>query len=267
MVKNEKKFIQSLSIVIVAVSVIVVAGAAYGLVTIVGSFKKTQVAVQQDSQQQNQPGQVGQPQTPGQVLNDDNPAPKPSTKPPVDVAKVKTAGNPFIGDANAKVVIAYWFDYQCPFCNKMEQTVITALITDYIETGKAKLVYKDYQFLGANSQTAGLVARAVWETAPEKFLEWHQAMFENQDGENSGWGNKADILAMTKSLGIDSAKVDRLMTDKATEYQKAIAADKAEGKILGIKGTPATIIGKKLLSGPQSYSVFKAAVEQALSEQ
>lgn len=182
-----------------------------------------------------------------------------------DINKVTIAGNPFVGDANAKVVVAEWFDYQCPFCKKLDQEAISQIVTDYAKTGKVKVVFKDYQFLGSDSQSAGLAGRAVWEVAPDKFYEWHEAMFEKQDSENSGWGSKADILALVKSLGIDSVKVDQLMATKAQEYQKAIDADKAEGTSFGINGTPGTIIGKQLISGAQPYSAFKAAIDQVLA--
>ncbi len=181
-----------------------------------------------------------------------------------DITKVKTAGEPFVGNPNAPVVVAEWFDYQCPFCKRFESDAVAQLMTDYIKTGKVKLVFKDFQFLGPDSQAAGLAARAIWEVAPDKFYDWHEAMFENQDSENSGWGSRADILALAKSLGIDSVKVGDLMTSKATEYQKEMDADKAEGSAFGINGTPGTIIGKQLISGAQPYSAVKQLVDLAL---
>ncbi len=182
----------------------------------------------------------------------------------VDIAKVKTAGNPFIGNPNAPVTMAYWFDYQCPFCKRFDEDAMTQVMTNYVKTGKVKVVFKDFQFLGADSQTAGLAERAVWDVAPDKFYEWHKAMYDKQDSENSGWGNKADVLALTKSLGIDSTKVEQLMTSKATEYQKEMDADKAEGGAFGINGTPGSIIGKNLISGAQPYSAVKQLIDLAL---
>jgi protein-disulfide isomerase len=182
----------------------------------------------------------------------------------VDVSKVKIAGEPFVGNPNARVVVAEWFDYQCPFCKRFDSDALAQLMTDYIKTGKVKLVLKDFQFLGADSQTAGLAGRAIWEVAPDKFYDWHKAMFEKQDSENSGWGNKTDILALAQSLGIDSVKVEQLMTSKAAEYQKAMDADKAEGGVFGINGTPGTIIGKNLISGAQPYAAVKQLVDLAL---
>lgn len=183
-----------------------------------------------------------------------------------DISKVKIAGQPSIGNPDAPVTIAYWYDFQCPFCRRVEENVMSQLINDYVKTGKVKIVYKDYQFLGEDSQTAGLAERAVWEAAPDKFYQWHKAMYDKQDDENAGWGNKADILALTASLGIDAARVEQLMTTKAAEYQKAMDADKAEGSAFGITGTPSVIIGKKVIQGAQPFAAFKAAIDEALKK-
>ena len=181
-----------------------------------------------------------------------------------DINNVNTENDPFIGKADAAVVMAYWFDYQCPFCKKTEQEIVSKLISEYVNSGKLKIVFKDYAFLGSDSTTAGLAANAVWEIAPNKFFEWHKAMFEKQDNENGGWGSKADILALTQSLGIDSSKIGQLMASKEAEYQKEMDSDKAEGTSFGINGTPGSIIGKQLISGAQPYETFKASVDAVL---
>jgi protein-disulfide isomerase len=194
------------------------------------------------------------------------PGPSASTDPP-NIAKVSVAGEPFIGKENAPVVMAYWFDYQCPFCRRLEEQVMPQLIADYVETGKLKIVFKDYAFLGPDSETAGLAARAVWEIAPEKFAEWHKAMFDKQDDENAGWGNKDDILALTRTIsGIDTAKVEELMTSNADKYRQVISADGQEGAGMGVTGTPGAIIGTQLLVGAQPYAQFKAAIDAVLND-
>jgi protein-disulfide isomerase len=107
----------------------------------------------------------------------------------------------------------------------------------------------------------------VWDVAPEKFAEWHSAMFSRQDNENGGWGSKADVLALTKTIpGIDAAKVEALMTDKAAEYEMALQSSGLEGSNMGVSGTPGAVIGKRLIVGAQPYAQFKAAVDAALAE-
>ena len=189
---------------------------------------------------------------------------RPAQIPSVDVANVSTKGNPFVGSPTAMAVMAFWTDYQCPFCRQVETQVLPQLLTGYVNSGKLRIVFKDFQFLGEDSVTAGLASRAVWEVAPERFYDCHKAMFDRQDGENTGWGNKADILALTKTIpGIDAAKVEEFMSSHAARYQKEMDDDLAEGNSFGINGTPGAVIGKQLIVGAQPYGAFKAAVDAA----
>jgi protein-disulfide isomerase len=190
----------------------------------------------------------------------------PPPAPTSDISKVNLEGEPFIGDANAPVVMAYWFDYQCPYCKQEEENVLPQLIKDYVDAGKVRIVFKDFAFLGPDSQTAGVAARAVWEAAPDKFRDWHRAMFDHQDDENAGWGNKDDVIALTKTIpGIDIAKIEELMTNRAADYSKAMEADATEGNAQGVGGTPSFLIGKHMIVGAQPYQSLKAAIDGVLS--
>ena len=198
------------------------------------------------------------------VASDASAAAEPQA-PPADIAKVDLKGAPFIGQEDAPVVMAYWFDYQCPFCKKEEESVFPQLVKDYVDAGKLKVVFKDFAFLGPQSVTAGLAARAVWQVAPEKFGVWHTAMFDHQDEENAGWGSKDDILALTKSIdGIDVAKVEDLMTSKEADFKSAIQADTSEGYSMGVGGTPSFLVGKTMMVGAQPYEALKAAIDAEL---
>jgi protein-disulfide isomerase len=186
--------------------------------------------------------------------------------PAADAAKVSQKDTPFIGNAKAPVVMAYWYDYQCPYCRDNEVKVMPRLITDYVKPGKLKILFKDFAFLGRDSQVAAEAAKAVWEVAPDKFYDWHKAMFDHQDEENAGWGTKDDIIALTKTIpGIDAAKVEQFMIDHDKDYQEKVEADGAEGNAMGITGTPGVIIGKQLIVGAQSYEQYKTAIEAGLS--
>lgn len=184
----------------------------------------------------------------------------------VDISKVKITGEPYTGKENAPVTIAYWYDYQCPFCKQNEETVMTQIVKDYVDTGKVKIVFKDFQFLSEDSQRLGKVSRAVWDIAPSKFYQWHKAVYDNQGTENTGWATDAKILSITTGvLGTsDAQKVVQLAVKNADVYQKEMDTDKAEGGAMGINGTPGTIIGKQLISGAQPYAAFKQAIDAAL---
>ncbi len=181
----------------------------------------------------------------------------------VNVKDVSMIGEPFIGDPSAPAMV-YYTDYQCPFCKKLETTVIPTIVKDYVATGKVKIVFKDFTFLGPDSVTAALFGRAVWNLYPEQYFAWREAMYNAQDQEgNVGFGNRATIEVLTKTIaGIDQAKVSAAVDANTAAYQKMIDADYAEGSKFGIKGTPSVIIGKTLIDGAYPLASYTDALNK-----
>jgi protein-disulfide isomerase len=240
-IKNEQKQ-NNLSIpVAIIITGVLIAGAIF----ITNSKSQTTIATNTGQQQATQ-------QTPNQTA---------------DITKVKIAGQPFIGNPNAPVIMAYWYDYQCPFCKRNEEDTMPQIVKNYVDTGKVKIVFKDFQFLSEDSQRLGKVSRAVWDTDPNKFYEWHKAVYDNQGTENTGWATDAKILSITTPVlgATEAQKVMQLAVKNGDVYQKEMDADKAEGGAMGINGTPGTIIGKQLISGAQPYSAFKQAIDVNLN--
>ncbi len=186
----------------------------------------------------------------------------------VNIKDVKTAGQPFIGNANAPVTIAFWFDYQCPFCKKFEQEAGQEIYDTYVKTGKVKMVLKDFQFLGEDSTVAGEFARAMWEAYPDHFYDWYKAMLAAQDDEgDKGFGDLDSIKTLTgKISGVDVNKVVTLLNQKKAQYDAAMAADRAEAAKFGINGTPGTVVGTTLFSGAQPFSAIAPAIDAQLKK-
>ena len=195
-----------------------------------------------------------------------SPSPQAPAAQAADISKVKIDGEPFMGNPNAQITIAYWYDYQCPFCRRNEEDTMPQLIKDYVDTGKAKIVFKDFQFLGPDSQTLGQTSRAVWDIAPDKFYAWHKAVYDNQGTENTGWATADKIRSITEGVlgAADTNKVLALVKTKGTTYQKEMDADKAEGSAFGVTGTPGFVIGKQLVIGAQPYAAIKQVIDLTL---
>lgn len=188
--------------------------------------------------------------------------------PPVNIEDVDIKGEPFIGDPNAPVVLVYWLDFQCPFCKRFETTTLPVLVSKYVDKGKLKVVFKDFQFLGPDSQDAGLVSKAVWELYPDYYFKWHQAMFEAQDEENGGFGDLASILDLIRKKipEINADKIAAQVENKRDEYQQEQDADKAEGASFGINGTPGFIIGSQKITGAQPTPLFTQIIDAELAK-
>ena len=198
----------------------------------------------------------------------------PPAQPSVNIEDVNIEDEPFIGDINAPVELAYWSDHQCPFCKAVEvggipqipiTPAIPELIRDYVDTGKLKIVFKDYPFLGPDSMTAALYEHAVWELYPDKFYAWRKALMAAQDEENAGFGDESSILELTNGIaGMDGAQLKTLVAQKTEAYTKNIEADREEGTSFGIRGTPGFILGTKLIAGAVGPEAFKSAIEEQL---
>jgi protein-disulfide isomerase len=165
---------------------------------------------------------------------------------PVNASAVNTSGEPYMGEPNAPVTIVEWSDYQCPYCQQFELTILPMLDSRYIKTGKVKIVFKDFQFLGPNSITAGEVARAVWEAYPKDYFQWRQTIFQNQGEENRNAdpNGLATYLNLTAKVpGIDTNKIAQLVAQNKPQYDAAIKAGQTESGKFGVDGTPSFVIG------------------------
>jgi protein-disulfide isomerase len=195
--------------------------------------------------------------------------------PAVDIKNVKTDGDPFIGKADAPITIAFWSDFQCPYCKAVEvgdapaipnPPVLPDLIKNYVDTGKVKVVFMDFAFLGNDSVMGAAYSQAVWKLYPDKYFVWRTAMYTAQDQEgDQGFGNAASIDKLDATIsGIDAAKVAADVKANMSTYQAKMDADKAEATKVGIKATPSFVIGTQVIEGAYPYATFQTAIDALL---
>lgn len=196
----------------------------------------------------------------------DTSTPGTGNAPKVNVKNVKTAGAPFIGNENAPLTIAFWSDFQCPFCKKFELDTLPQIISAYVDTGKAKLVFLDFAFLGNDSIDAAMYSRAVWNLYPEQYFVWRTAMYEAQDEEgDKGFGDAESIDALNATIsGIDAQALAADVKKNGASYKSAAAADRAEAQKAGVNATPSLIIGKELVQGAYPFDYFKGIIDKAI---
>lgn len=185
----------------------------------------------------------------------------------VNIKDVKLAGEPYVGNPNAPVTMASWEDYQCPFCKQFETATLPSLMTKYVNTGKLRIVFKDFEFLGSDSTADGQYARAVWDLYPDKFFAWRMAIFKQQPQENSlsAADNKAHLEKITAEIpGLDVRKIETQIAANKAKYDAAMDADKQEGENFGINGTPGFIVGTTFIGGAEPLATFTSAIDAQL---
>jgi len=179
----------------------------------------------------------------------------------VDESQLKIEGEPMIGDESATVTIVEFSDYECPFCSKFYTETYLKLKEEYIETGKVKLVFKDFP-LGFHEHAipAAVSASCVQaQLGDTKYFEMHDKIFENHDQLSQENLNKWAI-----ELGADKTKYESCIADPAMTEE--VNEDLKEGAELGVQGTPSFFINGNLIVGAQPYEVIKQMIDTELSQ-
>ena len=235
------KFNQPIILVLTAIAVFLVGGAIGGMYIKIQYLEKGGVAG------------TAAPTVPTAAAPQAPPAP---TK--VDV-KV-TDQDPFLGDPNAKLTVVEFSDFQCPFCGRFFKDVGPQLKKDYIDTGKVKFVYKHLAFLGKESTDAANASECAKEQ--NKFWQYHDTLFNSQDGENRGTFSTDNLKKFAVDLGLNTAKFNACLDSQ--KYNARVQADIAEAGRLGFNSTPSTAVGDVPVIGAQPYSAFKTIIDQKL---
>jgi protein-disulfide isomerase len=166
------------------------------------------------------------------------------------------------GRADAPVVLVEWEEFQCPFCGRYSRKTEPELIKKYVRTGKVRIEWHDYPYLGKQSTTAAHAGRAA--AAQGKFWAYHDYLFHHQKPVNSGKLTTDYLARVAGTLGMDTSE---FRTDMAsTKVAKAVEKDKQQALNLGITGTPAFLIGDKATIGAQPTEDFERIIDKQLAK-
>ncbi len=174
--------------------------------------------------------------------------------------KLLEANAPTLGSPDAPVAIVEFADFQCPFCGKFHKTTAQDIITQYVKTGKAKLVYRDFAFLGEESNWASQAARCAGDQG--KFWQYHDYLYEHQKGENKGAFNKDNLKGFALALGLDQNGFNKCLDSE--KHKQDVENDTEMGRKFGVTGTPANFVNGKSVQGAVPFATFEAAIKTAL---
>ena len=171
--------------------------------------------------------------------------------------------NKTLGSDDAKVTIVEFSDFQCPYCKMYFDNTFHQLKSKYIDTGKVKYVFKNYNLpFHPEAPKAAMAGNCAFEQG--KFWEMHELLFSKQDD----WSGKADNVQTFKKfageLKLDQTKFDQCLdTDK---YEDEMNADMDEGQAKNVSGTPTFFINGHKLVGAQELPEFDKEIEKALAK-
>ena len=191
--------------------------------------------------------------------------------------KPGVAGNPmslftanaaiFLGSDDAPITLVEFGDYQCLFCNKFFHETEPSIIENYVETGKVKIIFKDFTIIGPDSIGAANAAHCAEDQG--KFWEYHDELYNQWSGENNGWASDENLVKFAQNIGLKGDEFEQCMSDG--KYKQLVSASSTDAKNLGITGTPAFfVIGPDnqitRISGAQPYEVFHNIFQEELKK-
>ncbi len=197
-----------------------------------------------------------------------------------------SAADRTLGNKSAKITLVMYEDFQCPFCGaisglepnsaiikSMQQRDSTwtpfmpEILKNYVNTGKVLFVYRDFplSFLGAESYRSAEAARCAGDQG--KFWEYHDYLFGHQKGEGQGAFSDTNLKSFAGKLGLDSNTFNQCLD--SNKYTKIVKDSEAEGKTVGVTGTPKGFIlkGGKVIAtidGAESLTAVKPKIDAAL---
>ena len=157
---------------------------------------------------------------------------------------------PVAGNPEGAIVLVEFFDYRCGYCRRVKPTLETLLA----ENGDLRLAFKEFPILGPESM---LAARAALASRAQGLYEpFHWALM-GADGPF----DLDHILEVARSVGLDDERLARDMEDPAIDT--LIDRNAVLANILGIRGTPAFVVGDRMIRGALPIAQFRTAIADA----
>ncbi len=157
---------------------------------------------------------------------------------------------PVGGNPDGAITLVEFFDYRCSYCRRVKPTVETLLA----ENDDLRFVFKEFPILGPESTMAAYAALAA--RSQGNYEAFHWALMETE-----GSFDRDHILSVAQSVGLDTEQLARDMEDPALDG--LIEKNAALASALGISGTPAFVVGDRLISGALPLEHFRVAIVEA----
>jgi len=173
-------------------------------------------------------------------------------------------GSPILGDPSAPITIVEFGDYQCEQCYAWFHETKPALVRDYIDTGKANLVFVDLAFLGRDSIPASMATYCAEDQG--MYWEYHDLLYNFQEHVDNGWANSERLKAFADSLDLDLELFESCLD--SGKYSKRVQYNIQQARENDVRGTPGFFIvgpdGQQKIGGAQPFLVFKQILDSMI---
>lgn len=164
--------------------------------------------------------------------------------------------DPLLGETTAPVTIIEFANVKCSDCLRFHQDIFPKLKEQYIDTGKVRLVFRDYPTV--ESELVGLAGECALEQGNQHFWTFHDRMFANSDQQNT-----ETFRQWAQELNFNMERFDSCMQNN--KYQKELYEDLNDLKAaVGETPVPTFFINGQVVVGVPSFEEFARIIEGEL---
>ncbi|MEK6940882.1 MAG: DsbA family protein [Nanoarchaeota archaeon] len=187
--------------------------------------------------------------------------PTPGTAP--TVVEVSEDDDAATGDSDAPITIIEFSDYQCPFCGRFYTETLPQIKAQYIDTGKARLVFRDLplSFHPSAKPAAEAAECARDQGDDEVYFKYHDKLFENVAAWTSN--GKPTFVSYASELGLNTEEFTKCIDNG--KFSSEVDEDARDASASGASGTPTFFINGQKVVGAQPFAAFKAVIDAQLS--
>ena len=171
-------------------------------------------------------------------------------------------GATLLGDPNADITIVEFGDYQCTFCYKFHQDTMKKINEKYVKTGNVNFFYKDFPLNGESSILASEASYCAQKQ--DKFWQYHNMIYDNWNGENTGWVTENSLLGFAKDSGLNLEEYNTCM--KNSDFRQKVLENEQFAREIKIDATPSFLIFNEnevyRIIGAQSFEKFEQVFQE-----
>ena len=168
-----------------------------------------------------------------------------------------------LGNEDANITVIEFADYRCPFCQKFHEETFDKVVTNFINTGKAKFLFKDFVVNDRSEYKGSMQAALASHCAAEqnKYWEYQKEIFKNFKPEPQHWINLDSLVKFANNIQIPEIEKFKSCVE-SNKYQNQIQESGSLAKQLGITGTPSFVVMKNdkietIFPGALPYEFFE----------
>ena len=171
-------------------------------------------------------------------------------------------GSTMLGNPNAKITIVEFGDYQCTFCYKFHDETMKKINQEYIKTANVNFIYKDFPLNGEQSILASEASYCAQKQ--NKFWEYHDTLYNNWGGENTGWITENILQEFARDVGLNLDEFSQCLEN--SEFRQKVLDNEQFAREIGINATPSFLIFNDSelyrIIGAQPFDRFEQAFEE-----